>query len=470
MKHIKRFFIITVAFIIFSNSLVYAAKPETVGESVLVIERKTNSIIYSKEPDKRMFPASTTKMLTALVTLDYLGKDELITTGEEVNKIPPNSSIANVGIGETLTVENILIGLLISSGNELACVLALNVAQRKENKTDITYEEAEKIFAELMNEKARSLGATSSNFINPHGYHDTNHYSTARDLYKIADALLENETLKNIVKINNFRQDGADKTANPEKLIKSYDWLNSNRLISSTTYKYEYATGIKTGSTDESGKCLVASAEKEGKELIAVILKSDETGRWNDAISLFNYGFNEFRVASLQKKGDIIDKVPVLNANFKLTNTIDILAEEDIESYIPSDNLYTIDKEVNYNNDVNIAANGQTTRLRLPLKAGQVIGTVKYKIGDDVIYQTEVKAPSDLKIDISSEDNITTYQNALKKIKNKKLIKYIIRTILIIVALITVFVLIRIISIRIRRRRRRMKMRMKKKHRRNSYR
>lgn len=469
MKHIKRFFIITIAFIIFSNSLVYA-KPETVGESVLVIERKTNSIIYAKEPDKRMFPASTTKMLTALVTLDYFGKDELITTGEEVNKIPPNSSVANVGVGETLTVENILIGLLISSGNELACVLALNVAQKKEGKTDITYEEAEKIFAELMNEKARSLGATNSNFINPHGYHDTNHYSTARDLYKIADALLENETLKNIVKINNFRQDGADKNANAGKVIKSYDWLNSNRLISSTTYKYEYATGIKTGSTDESGKCLVASAEKEGKELIAVILKSDEAGRWNDAISLFDYGFNEFRVASLQKKGDIIDKVPVLNGNFKLTHTIDILAEEDIESYIPSDNLYTIDKEVNYYDDVNIATNGQPTRLRLPLKAGQVIGTVKYKIGDDVIYQTEVKAPSDLRINISSEDNTTNYQNALKKIKNKKLIKYVIRTVLIIVALIVVFIFIRIINIRIKRRRRRMKMRMKKRRRRNSYR
>lgn len=469
MKHIKRLFIITIAFIVFSNSLVYA-KPETVGESILVIERKTNSIIYAKEPDKRMFPASTTKMLTALVTLDYFNKDELITAGEEVNKVPPNSSVANVGVGETLTVENMLIGLLISSGNELACVLALNVAQRKENKTDITYEDAEKIFAELMNEKAKSLGATNSNFINPHGYHDTNHYSTARDLYKIADALLENETLKNIVKINNFRQDGADKSTNPEKVIKSYNWLNSNRLISSTTYKYEYATGIKTGSTDEAGKCLVASAEKEGKELIAVILNSDEAGRWNDAISLFEYGFNEFRVASLQKKGDIIDKVPVLNSNFKLSNTIDILAENDIESYIPSDNLYTIDKEVKYYNDVNIAANGQPPRLRLPLKAGQIIGTVEYKIGDDIIYQTEIKSPSDLKIDISNEDNITSYQNALKKIKNKKFVKYTIRTILIIIVLIIVFIVIRIINIKIRKRRRRMKMRMKKRRRRSSYR
>ncbi len=467
MKYIKRLSIITITFIIFLNSLVYA-KPETVGESILVVERKTNSIIYSKEPDKRMYPASTTKMLTALVTLDYFNKDDLITAGDEVNKIPPNSSVANVGSGETLTVENILTGLLISSGNELACVLALNVAQKKENKTDISYEDAEKIFAELMNEKAKSLGATSSNFVNPHGYHDSNHYSTARDLYIIANALLENETLKNIVKINSFRQDGADKASNPDKVIKSYDWTNSNRLLTSTTYKYEYATGIKTGSTDEAGKCLVASAEKEGKELVAVILNSDEAGRWNDAKSLFEYGFNEFRVTSLQKKGDTLGEVSILDNNFKSNTNINIIAENDIESYIPADNLYTIDKQITYNSDVNIAAEGQPARLKLPLKAGQIIGTVSYKIGDDVIYQTQIKAPSDVNINLTSEDNVSSYQNALKHIRNKKIVKYIIRILIIIISLILILMVIRIINIRIRRRRRRMKMR--KRRRRNSYR
>jgi len=467
MKYIKRLLIITITFIIFLDSLVYA-KPETVGESILVVERKTNSIIYSKEPDKRMYPASTTKMLTALVTLDYFNKDDLITAGDEVNKIPPNSSVANVGSGETLTVENILTGLLISSGNELACVLALNVAQKKENKTDISYEDAEKIFAELMNEKAKSLGATNSNFVNPHGYHDSNHYSTARDLYIIANALLENETLKNIVKINRFRQDGADKASNPDKVIKSYDWTNSNRLLTSTTYKYEYATGIKTGSTDEAGKCLVASAEKEGKELLAVILNSDEAGRWNDAKSLFEYGFNEFRVTSLQKKGDTLGEVSILDNNFKSNTKINIIAENDIESYIPADNLYTIDKQITYNSDVNIAAKGQLARLKLPLKAGQIIGTVSYKIGDDIIYQTQIKAPSDVNINLTSEDNVSSYQNALKHIRNKKIVKYIIRILIIIISLVFILIVIRIINIRIRRRRRRMKMR--KRRRRNSYR
>lgn len=467
MKYIRKLLIITITFIIFLDSLAYA-KPTTVGESILVIERKTNSIIYSKEPDKRMYPASTTKMLTALVTLDYFNKDETITTGDEVNKIPPNSSVANVGSGETLTIENILTGLLISSGNELACVLALNVAQRKEGKADIAYEDAEKIFAELMNEKAKSLGATNSNFINPHGYHDSNHYSTARDLYIIANALLENETLKNIVKIERFRQDGADKSSNPGKVIKSYDWTNSNRLLSSTAYKYEYATGIKTGSTDEAGKCLVASAEKEGKELIAVILNSDEAGRWNDAKALFEYGFNEFRVTSLQKKGEILGKVPVLDNNFKASTNIDIIAENDIESYIPSDNLYTIDKEITYYNDVNIAANGQPARLKLPLKAGQAIGTISYKIGEDVIYQSQIKAPSDININLASDDNSSAYQKALKQINTKKLIKYILRILIVMVVIVIVLLIIRIINIRIRKRRRRMKMR--KRRRRNSYR
>lgn len=447
MKNLfKNLLVLTVIFTITINSVIFAQQePVIVGESVLLMEQTTNSIVYSKEPNKRMFPASTTKMITALVTLDYLSGDQLITIGEEIENLPPNSSTAGVAIGESLIVDDVLRGLLMASGNELACVLALNVAQQVKGK-NLTYKEAEIVFAELMNQKAKSLGATDSNFINPHGYHDENHYSTAKDLYIISKALLGNDKLSSIVASKSFKGNSADKETYSGKKLRSYDWINSNRLISSSTYNYEYATGIKTGSTDEAGKCLTASAQKDGKKLIAIILNSSEAGRWQDAIKLFDYGFNNFEIALLQKKGEIIDSVAIRNNGIVLAgdisnpqnkSVIDIIADEDIKGFVSLNDLDLMSKETKYYSDVNISTDGQSPMLSLPLKSGQSIGTVSYKIGDKTILETEIKSPSDNEINLSNNQDY--YKRAIEQKNKKDLIKFIIIAVVVASVLVLVF-------------------------------
>ena len=159
---------------------------DLVSPSVILVEQSTGKILYSKDEHKKMYPASMTKILTALVALEHLKPEELIVAGPEVNGVPYDSSKAGHKNGETLQVENLIRGLIIPSGNETACIVASAVAKKQTGNDSISYEEAEKIFCNLMNEKAKSLGASESNFVNPHGYHNEHHYTTAYDMALIA--------------------------------------------------------------------------------------------------------------------------------------------------------------------------------------------------------------------------------------------------------------------------------------------
>lgn len=458
MKHTyKRALSLSILFIICISSLIFGAiKPETSAEAVFVAESSTDSIIYSKEADKKMYPASLTKLVTALVTLDNLKETDIITVGEEINTIPAGASTSRVKVGETLTIENALRGLLLPSGNDLSCTLALNVVNKIKG-TNLSYEEAEVEFAKLMNEKAVSLGATHSNFVNPNGLHNDNHYSTARDLYIISKAFLKNSTLSSIVGMANFSGDGADRSIYSDKTISTYNWTNTNSLISSSTYKYEYTTGIKTGSTAEAGKCLAASAEKDGIQLISIMLNSTEEVRWRDTASLFEYGFNNFKFTSLQHKGSLIDKVQVMNYNLVSDDTLDIVADKDIEAYINSDNVENIDKIVKYNSDVNTSNENQVPRLRLPLKAGQSIGTVSYKVDNEVIFETELKAPKDVSINVA--DNADKYKAALKQKRLKSFISITLKVIVIALIAVVVIMALMVIRVRMIRKRRRKRRR-----------
>jgi D-alanyl-D-alanine carboxypeptidase (penicillin-binding protein 5/6) len=373
--------------------------------------------------------------------------------------------VAGIGIDETITVETALNGLLLSSGNEIACMLALNVAKKYANQSDMNYEEAEKVFAELMNKKAKDLGAQHSNFVNPHGYHDDNHYTTATDLAIIAKAFLDNNLLAGIVSKDYFNGMGADKQSYPDKKILSYKWKNSNLLISSAAYKYEYATGLKTGSTDEAGKCLVASATKEGKKLLVVILKDSEAGRWRDAANLFNYAFDYCDTATLEKKGDVIDSVLIRDNSFSSNNTIDILADEDIKSFVDKDELNSITKEVKYYSEVATSADGQPSRIALPLKKGQAIGKVYYKINGEVVYQAEVKALEDYAMNLTDND----YTYAHDKMQKVSMIKSLKIVCVVILIAVLVFVFLGGIRKMVIKRRRRTRLSMKR-TRKNMYR
>ncbi len=290
----------------------------TAGTAILV-EQSTGTILFDKNAKDKMYPASMTKMVTALVVMDYFKAEELITVGTEINEVSLDSSKAGHVNGETLTVKNLIRGLIIPSGNDSANVLATAVAKKVKNNQSLSFAECQDIFAGLMNDKAKALGAVNTHFTNAHGYHDENHYSCAYDMALFGRAYLANSTLAEIANEKSFSGNGADNmfAQNKEKKTQDYSWKSHNLLITSNEYNYSYASGIKTGFTNEAGDCVSAAAMKDGVTLIAIIFNSPDPARWLDAKSLFEYGFNGYEKV-VKLKAPIKKDAKVGTASFQI--------------------------------------------------------------------------------------------------------------------------------------------------------
>lgn len=250
-----------------------------VAKSAILVNLNTKSIVYSKEASTRVSPASTTKILTALTALRFLDKNETITIGNEIYKIGAGSSTAYLAVGDRLTVQEVIQGLLISSGNDAAYVLAVNTS-RKVFGDNISDDLAIEFFIELMNNNVKLLGLENTHFTTPDGYDSDNQYSTANDLAVIAYEAYENDVIKEAVALES-------------KYVKSkgITWTTTNQLlVEESDYYYKYAMGMKTGSTGNAGKCLISIADDGDNRYISVVLDSDETGRWEDSLQLLKYG------------------------------------------------------------------------------------------------------------------------------------------------------------------------------------
>lgn len=272
------------------------------GETGILIDMKTGKTLFSHDADKKMYPASTTKIMTALVALEAVEKGEIALEGEvfvprdAIDDLDPESSLMNLKPGEKLSLHNVLKGLLIQSGNDAAMAVAYAVCGNTED------------FVGRMNQKAEELGLTGTHFMNPHGLHDENHYTTAADLSKTARAAMQYETFREIVEIAHIK-------IPPTNMSPQRYYINTNGLLSKmryTEYYYKNSTGIKTGHTSEAGNCLVSSAKRGGMELIGVIMGGKEVkDSHNDSIKMLDYGFNNFVYLNPFSKGDILGEVKV---------------------------------------------------------------------------------------------------------------------------------------------------------------
>lgn len=396
----KKFTILIFAIVfLLSGNVVFADDQLSLNcAATILIEETSGKVLYAKDADKKMFPASMTKILTALVALEYLKPDEYIVTGDEINEVPYDSSKAWHIMGETLLVENLIRGLIIPSGNETACVVARAVAKKIKNVDNISYAEAEKLFCDLMNEKAKELGAVNSNFSNPHGYHSERHYTTARDMALIARAAMGNSLIRSIVAELSFVENGAG--ANPPEgaVTKEYQWATHNQLIiKGDPFYYEYATGIKTGYTGEAGSVVTASAEKDGRKLIAVVMLSTDTGRWEDAKTLFEYGFDNFDDLTVQTEGQVmVSAKQISNPRLGDDETLDLVAEQDVIRYLSKDELSRIQNKITINEELIApqAEGGDGVEMLLaPLTTGQAVGTVTYTLDDEILYEGNIISP-----------------------------------------------------------------------------
>ena len=246
--------------------------------SILLYDATHKAVLYEQNADALAYPASTTKLMAALAACRYGDPNASYVIGSEQNLVEWDASRAYLEEGKAYPLAGLLDGLLLPSGADAAYCLAANVARYHENNPNLSDADAVAAFVQYMNDIATELGCTGTHFVTPDGYHDPYHFTTARDMLKIAEAALACEPIAATVK----------------KAESEYgDWENGNLLVCpDEPYYYEYATGLKTGYTDEAGFCLAASAERNGVRLIAIMFQSTSTEfRFLDAQNLFERGF-----------------------------------------------------------------------------------------------------------------------------------------------------------------------------------
>ncbi|NMA94825.1 MAG: D-alanyl-D-alanine carboxypeptidase [Clostridiales bacterium] len=253
------------------------------SKGAVLMDGKTGDILYSKNQNKTFYPASITKVLTALIVVENADLDDIVVVGDEIDILPADSSLSGIEKGEEYSVYDLLMGLMLVSGNDAANSLAVYTARQMEDET-LSADDALDAFAKYMNTRAKELGARNSHFINPHGYHSDGHYTTAYDMALIAREAISHDEIIKIASTDRYQ-------------VKGLNWTNTNYMVvqGSTGY-YEYATGLKTGHTSIAKYCLITTAKKNDKELISVILKSSSRGRWKDARALMDYGFGDKKI------------------------------------------------------------------------------------------------------------------------------------------------------------------------------
>lgn len=253
------------------------------AESAILIDSKNGKVLYHKNATEQVYPASTTKLMTALVIMELCDLDDTVTVGEEIQLIASDSSRAYLRGGERLTVRMLLEGMLIPSGNDAAYALAAHGGKVILKNKQADTKKAVNTFVNKMNEKVKELGLKDTHFKNPDGYDAEGQYTTAYDMGIISMEAIKYEIIREIT--------GKDRTRNIFLSGEDVTWNSTNKLVvNGSGAFYKYAIGLKTGTSSLAGRCLVSAAEKEDKQYISVIMNSTAAGRWEDSITLLKYG------------------------------------------------------------------------------------------------------------------------------------------------------------------------------------
>ena len=255
--------------------------PAVSAKAAVLMDADTGTLLYAKSADEQLYPASTTKLLTCLIAVENLDLDDDITFSQTaIDAVPADGSNIGMSVGETITVEQCLYGLMVGSGNECANALAEAVAGSID------------AFVELMNERAAELGCTNSHFANANGLHDDDHYTTAYDLALIAKAFFENETCRTIGNCASYEFEATE--TQPDE----FTLTNKHELITGET-SYSGIIGGKTGYTSQAHENLVTGCEQNGITLICVVMKEDDPAQFEDTVTLLDYGYENFTLLSV---------------------------------------------------------------------------------------------------------------------------------------------------------------------------
>jgi len=339
-------------------------------------------VLFEKHADDKIEPASTTKIMTCILALEKASMDAEVTVSRNAARM--RGSSLELKENEKVKMNDLLNGMMMFSGNDAATAVAEHISG------DVA------AFVDLMNAKAQALGMKDTHFVNPHGMHDENHVTTARDMAVLARYSMSNPAFASIIRQESYTLPKSN--MRPEKTYK-----NTNLLMrSDNDGYYSYAIGGKTGSTTQAGHCLVAMASKEGMNLISLIFKDDSKegrNRWPMAKDLFDYGFTNYITIDLQKLLDNAPPVQVQIENYASSDRSHGLLEFERPQSVGT--LVTIDRttaEGIKDPDTIEIETAYVHTLQAPVLKGEVLGTVTYKstATGETIYQGSLIATRDV--------------------------------------------------------------------------
>ncbi len=412
----KRCALILSFLLLITYSISFADDLNLVGEGAILIDGETGQILYEKNSHKQFYPASTTKIMTAILAIENGNMEDIVTIDEEIVYLTDGSHIA-LEPGEELKFEDLLNALLIESANDAALAIAKHISGSIDG------------FVQMMNDKAKEISALNTNFTNPNGLPDENHVTTAYDLSLMAKYAMGIEEFRNIVKNYTYEIPITNKKDEIRYLKSHNKLLYSNKKIDVdgkwVPIKYEGVNGIKTGYTQAAKSCLVTSAKRNNQELIAVVLKSEGYDLYSDIHKLLNYGFDNFEKVIISNKNQFVDNIPLTDGVYPLVAGI---TNEDLILSIPKGSKDKIEKKIHINEEIHA-----------PIKKGQSLGTIEYYLEGKLLCQTDIV--STLNVDK------TPVETTADTIKSKWFL-------LLVIGIIATIILLRIIAINKRKQRR----------------
>lgn len=334
------------------------------AKSAILIDYATGEVLYEKNADERLAPASMTKIGSMLLIMEAIdsGKlsvDDEVTISEEAASM--GGSQIFLEAGEVYTVHDLLKGVAIASGNDAVVALAEKLAG------------SQGAFVDMMNKRFKELGANNTNFVNAHGLDSEGHYSTARDMATIARELLKHEKILEYTSIYEEYLEKNDGTKT---------WLvNTNKLVRF----YDGVDGLKTGFTETAGYCLTATAKKDDFRLISVVMGEDSTeNRSSDTVKLLNYGFNTYKINTIKTKDEVLGKVRVERGK---ENFAEIVLLEDATELLK-----------NTEDVSNYEFNLKVDTIKAPVKPGDIVGSAEIIDNDgNIIDEVDVTVKKEIK-------------------------------------------------------------------------
>lgn len=383
----------------FTPAAAAAQAPEVNARAALLVDTEKDIVLYGKNEHERMYPASITKVMTALLVLEAVERGELsldqnVTASQEaIDNMDPEGSSAGIEKGEVMSVKNLLYCALMVSANEACDVLAVEL------------DGSIKAFVERMNQRAAELGCEDTHFANTNGLHHVDHYTTAWDIYLIAREAMKNETFMTIC--NTLAYDVPATNKSDSRELHTTNSLISNWRI--LGYLYDGAEGIKTGTTDEAGYCLLSSAVRSGRRLVCVVLGCEGQGTniktYTDSAKLYDYGFYNFSTKTILTEDEMICEVPVELS--KETNYVVVHPSYSAETILPNDvDPATLERTVKLDQEVAFA----------PIVKGQILGTISLS------YEGEVRATVPLlaQYDVSASKFLTAKYQVIQFLSRRE--------------------------------------------------